>query len=144
MRYSEFNLFEDDLDLDSDLSGFVEDDADHEANAALISTLREIQFSSTHAQVPKISVEALINLVRMKPGAEAFNLETLIKARKNNETVKNIVTDIKDDENGSKYVFIASPVPDEADTVGEPGEMGQTQPEKTVAGMANRALGKRS
>ena len=114
------------------------------ADGALISTLREIQFNSTHAQVPKISVEALINLVRMKPGAEAFNLETLIKARKNNETVKNIVTDIKDDENGSKYVFIASPIPDEADTVGEPGEMGQTQPEKTVAGMANRALGKRS
>lgn len=138
MRYNEFVLVEDDL------ADYVEDDADHEANDALISTLREIQFSSTHAQVPKISVEALINLVRLKPGAEAFNLETLIKARKNNETVKNIVTDIKDDENGSKYVFIASPVPDESDSVGEPGEMGQTQPEKTVAGMATRALGKRS
>lgn len=138
MRYNEFVLVEDDL------ADYIEDDADHEADGALISTLREIQFNSTHAQVPKISVEALINLVRMKPGAEAFNLETLIKARKNNETVKNIVTDIKDDENGSKYVFIASPIPDEADTVGEPGEMGQTQPEKTVAGMANRALGKRS
>ena len=53
---------------------------------------------------------------------------------------------IKDDENGSKYVFIASPQPDESDVdaAGETGEMGQTQPEKTVAGMASRALGKRS
>ena len=77
MRFSEFCLTED----EDDLSSYVEDDADHVTIDALITTLRELQYSSSHAQVPKISVEALINLVRNKPGAEAFTLETLQKAK---------------------------------------------------------------
>lgn len=142
MRFSEFAL----LSEDGDLSDFIEDDADHEANNALINTLREIQFSSDHAAVPKISVEALINLVRQQPGAEAFNLDTLVNARKNNNTVKNIVSDIKDDDNGIKYVFI-NPVENTA--LGDLGDAGdgsiaQTAPEKTVSAMANRALSSRS
>lgn len=139
MRFTEFAL----LREDGELSDYVEDDADHVANDALINTLREIQYSSDHAQVPKISVEALINLVRQQPGAEAFTLETLIKAKQNNETVKNIVANIKDDDNGIKYVFI-KPVDSDADIPGEDGEMVKTAPEKTVSSMANRALASRS
>lgn len=138
MRFTEFacRLNEDGL------AGFVEDDADHSANDALIDTLRELQFSSDHATVPKISVEALINLVRSKPGAEAFTLETLQKAKQHNEAVKSIVGNIKDDENGQKYVFI-NPVDSDVDIPGEEGEAVKTAPEKTVSSMANRALGKR-
>ena len=140
MRYTEFSeeLFE-----NGDLSEFVEDDADHAANAVLADTLREIQFSSDHAKVPKISVESLINLVRTKPGAEAFTLDTLEKSRKNDDTVKNIIDDIKDDENGIKYVFI-NPVNSDADVPGPDGDVVQTAPEKTVASMASKALDKRS
>jgi hypothetical protein len=128
---------------DPGLTDFIEDDADHEADSALCDTLREIQFSSDHAQVPKISVEALINLVKTKPGGEAFNLENLLKAKKNNDVVKNIITDIKDDENGIKYVFIA-PVNSDIDSEGDGEGVAQTAPEKTVSSMANRALGSRS
>jgi hypothetical protein len=139
MRFSEFAR-----PLNEDgLAGFVEDDADHAANDALIDTLRELQFSSDHATVPKISVEALINLVRSKPGAEAFTLETLQKAKQHNEAVKSIVGNIKDDENGQKYVFI-NPVDTDVEVPGEAGEAVKTPPEKTVSSMANRALGKRS
>lgn len=139
-----FNEFKRRLNEAGDLSDFVEDDADHAANDALINTLREIQYSSDHAAVPKISVEALINLVRQQPGAEAFNLDTLVNARKNNDTVKNIVTDIKDDDQGTKYVFINPAEPAMTGAVGGEGEVGQTQPEKTVSAMANRALSSRS
>ena len=139
MRFSEFCLTED----EDDLSSYVEDDADHVAIDALITTLRELQYSSSHAQVPKISVEALINLVRNKPGAEAFTLETLQKAKQHNEAVKSIVANIKDDENGTKYVFI-NPVDTDVEVPGEDGEAVKTAPEKTVTAMANRALSNRS
>jgi hypothetical protein len=141
MRFKEFKQR---LTEAGDLADFVEDDADHAANDALINTLREIQYSSDHAAVPKISVEALINLVRQQPGAEAFNLDTLVNARKNNDTVKNIVTDIKDDDQGTKYVFINPAEPAMPGGVGGEGEVGQTAPEKTVSSMANRALSSRS
>ena len=140
MRFREFKQR---LNEAGDLADFVEDDADHAANDALINTLREIQYSSDHAAVPKISVEALINLVRQQPGAEAFNLDTLVNARKNNDTVKNIVTDIKDDDQGTKYVFINPAEPAMPGGVGGVGEVGQTAPEKTVSSMANRALSSR-
>ena len=139
MRFSEFKR----LNEDFDITEFIEDDADHEANGALVDTLREIQFSSDHAQVPKISVEALINLVRTKPGGEAFNLESLAAAKKNNEAVGNIVADIKDDENGIKYVFI-NPVNSDAELPAGDAEVTKTAPEKTVSAMANRALDSRA
>ena len=140
MRFREFKL---QLREDGDLSHFVEDDADHLANDALIDTLRELQYSSDHAAVPKISVEALINLVRSNPGAEAFTLDTLQKAKQHNEAVKSIIANIRDDENGQKYVFI-NPVDSDVEVPGEDGEVSKTAPEKTVSAMANRALSSRS
>lgn len=137
MRFTEF------VTEGFNLSDIIEDDADHEADSALIDTLREIQFSADHAQVPKISVEALINLVRTKPGGEAFNLQTLENSKKNNDTVKNFVSDIKDDENGIKYVFITPVEPNDELSPDEGGPV-QTAPEKTVSAMAKSALSKRS
>jgi hypothetical protein len=147
MRFKEFQpLLEDEFDMGGDLGDFIEDDADHEADAALIDTLREIQFSAGDKKIPKITVTALMNLVQNKPGGEAFDLNALEKAKQNNEAVKNIIKSIEDDNNGVKYIFINPPEPID----GIEGEgptntsAGQTAPEKTVSAMANRALGSRS
>ena len=139
MRFSEI------ITEDYYLSEFIEDDADIEADAALVDTLREIQFSSNHAQVPKISAEALINLVRTKPGAEAFTMDTLKKAKQYNDAVKNIVADIKEDGDGVLKVFINPVEPnEETPEIGADGEAVKTAPEKTVSAMAKSALAKRS
>lgn len=123
-----------------DLSDLIEDDTDHEALDQLISTLREIQFSADHAEIPKISVEALINLVNSKPGGESFDFDALNSAKQNNEAVKNIIGDIKDDERGIKYVFIKPAEPDEeTPETGSDSEAVKTAPEKTVSSMAKRA-----
>jgi hypothetical protein len=140
MRFKEIFSLKEGLDL----AEFIEDDADQEADAALLNTLREIQFSSDHAQIPKISAEALINLVKTKPGGESFNLESLMSARKNNEAVKNIVGNIQDNDQGIKYVFIRPADDTENATFGQDGEQIKTAPEKTVASMAKSALAKRT
>lgn len=149
MRFKEFQLYEDDFGMGGDLDDFIEDDADHEADAALVDTLREIQFSSADKKIPKITVTALMNLVKNKPGGEAFDLNALEKAKANNEAAKSIIKSIEDDENGVKYVFINPPEPIdgiEGEVGGEEGAGGvsKTAPEKTVASMANRALSSRS
>jgi len=149
MRYKEFALFEDDLDMGDNISAHIEDDADHEADAALIDTLREIQFSAGDKKIPKIAVTALMNLVKNKPGGEAFDLNALEKAKSNNDTVKEMIKSIDDNEDGVKYVFINPPEPIEGpeSDIGGPGGAGggaQTAPEKTVSAMANRALSSRS
>lgn len=126
-----------------DLSELIEDDADSQVEELLATTLREIQFSAEHAQVPKISVEALINLVKMKPGGEAFTLEELKKVHQNSDMIKNMIASIKDDDSGVKYVFIR-PVDSDMDVDSDSdAEAVKTPPEKTVSSMANRALGKR-
>ena len=139
MRIREI-IFEDD-----DLSHLVQDDSDEEINYVLADTLRELQMQSGHAKIPKISVEALINLVKMKPGGEAFGLEALQKASKNDDTVKNLIADIKDDQHGVKFVFInpVDPVDDNEFTDNDDHDAVKTQPEKTVGKMAKRALSKR-
>ena len=149
MRFHEFRLDEDDFGMGGELGDFIEDDADHEADAALVDTLREIQFSAGDKKLPKITVTALMNLVKNKPGGEAFDLNALEKAKQNNEAVKSIVKSIEDDDNGVKYVFINPPEPIdglEGEVGGDTGEggMAKTAPEKTVASMASRALSSRS
>ena len=146
MRFTEFRLDED--DFGNDLGDFIEDDADHEADAALIDTLREIQFSAADKKIPKIIVTALMNLVKNKPGGEAFDLNALEKAKQNNEAAKSIIKNIEDDESGVKYVFINPPEPidgleGEVGGGGDMGSDGPTAPEKTVSQMASRALSSR-
>jgi hypothetical protein len=148
MRFTEFRpLYEDDFDQDGGIGDYVEDDADHEADNALIDTLREIQFSSSDKKIPKIAVGALINLVKNKPGGEAFDLNALEKARKNNEAVKEMIKNVEDNEEGVKYVFI-NPIEPLDSPEGEAGgggdQAGMSAPEKTVSSMANRALSSRT
>ena len=56
-----------------------------------------------------------------------------------------LITDIKDDENGVKYVYLKTFDDDGFGDTGEIGDTtGKTAPEKTVSQMAGRALGNRS
>jgi hypothetical protein len=126
-----------------DLGELIEDDADNQSIEILADTLREIQFSAQHAQIPKISMEALINLVKMKPGGEAFTMEALKQAQQSNDLIKNIIASIKDDDTGVKYVYI-KPINDDLDIDSETdADAVRTPPEKTVDSMAKRALNKR-
>jgi hypothetical protein len=147
MRFNEFRpLLED--DFGDDIGDYVEDDADQEADAALINTLRELQFSAGDKKVPKVAVGALLNLVKTKPGGEAYDLNALLKAKTNNETVKAMIKNIEDNNEGVKYVFLNPIEPIDGaegeEGAGADGTAGMTAPEKTVAGMANRAMGARS
>jgi hypothetical protein len=147
MRFNEFNpLLED--DLGDEIGDYVEDDADQEADNALIMTLRELQFSAGDKKVPKVAVSALLNLVKTKPGGEAFDLNALVKAKSNNETVKAMIKNIEDNNEGVKYVFLNPIEPIEGaegeEGGGADGTAGMTAPEKTVSGMANRAMSSRS
>jgi hypothetical protein len=148
MRFNEFRpLLEDDFGVGDEMGDYVEDDADQEADDALINTLRELQFSAGDKKVPKVAVSALLNLVKMKPGGEAFDLNALDKAKQHNETVKSLIKNIEDNDQGVKYVFLnpVEPIDGPAGEVGGgDGTAGMTAPEKTVSGMANRALSSRS
>ena len=83
-------------------------------------------------------------MVQGMSGSEAFNLEALLAAFKTNDTVKNFIKDITDDDNGTKYVYLQANAEDDYSAV--PGDMNapRTPPEKTVGAMARSALANRS
>jgi hypothetical protein len=137
MRYREFALFENPIDTGEDLSSYVEDDADHEADNALIDVLRRIQFSG--AKMPKITVAALLNLVKNEPGGEAFDKNALEKAKSNNEAVKELIKNIEADNNGIEYVFLKPPEPVEGE-LGQDGAPADSEKSANiVSSMASRA-----
>lgn len=118
---------------------------------SVLDTLRN-RFSDAREE-PKIRLDALINMVRATPGSEMFNVDSLSSAYKNNSAVKNIITGVKDDGTGVKYVFIRPSLGDlrssDININNEPmtglgGEELETQPERTVGKMAKRAAKKRS
>jgi hypothetical protein len=124
-------------------AAMIEDEADDRGDANLIAALSFLQNRSADQHlVPKIRVDALINMIK-NTGVEEFNLASLLDAFKTNDTVKNLVKDIKDDENGSKYVYLNS-VGDDAESA-MPGDMNapRSPPEKIVGSMAKSALAKR-
>lgn len=132
---------------ESDIDDMIEDEAETRGDSVLITTLEELRNRAHGHSVPRVRVDSLVNLVKRLPGGEMFNAEALESARKSNEAVKNLISDIKDDENGIKYVYL-SPVED-AFGGEETGDAtadaaNKTAPEKTVSSMANRALGNRS
>lgn len=142
MRYHEIVNESDDID------DMIEDEADTRGDGVLLTVLEELRNRARGHSVPRIRVYSLVNLIKNTPGGEMFNAEALESARKSNDAVKNLIADIKDDENGVKYVYL-SPVQDDFGDetgAGEVGgeKVGQTAPEKTVSSMANRALSSRS
>lgn len=125
----------------------IEDEADVRGDRNLADVLETLRFQAhdTH-DVPMIRVESLINMVRELPGTEMFTVENLMDAYKSNETIKNLVKDIKDNKDGIKYVYLTT-FADEPetgdDTLATAGDQ-IANPEKTVDSMAKRALSKRS
>jgi hypothetical protein len=156
MRYKEFarQINEGPLDTPEDLSNYddvsshVEDDADHESWAALADVLRRVQANSEHASIPKISVPALVNMVK-NAGSEAFNKDVLEKAKKVNnakgnpalEYIQNTIDKIEPNDQGIEYVFINPIEAMDDGTGGEGGEMSADKAASTVSQMAKRAAG---
>jgi hypothetical protein len=125
------------------IDDLIEDEAQDPAILNLIDILDQWRFRSGNLHtVPKIRASSLINLVQKD--SPQFNLATLEQARTNNELLKNLIKDIKDDEAGVKYVYLNSGTGDDDSEMGI-GDMNapRTPPEKIVGSMAKSALAKR-
>ena len=122
----------------------LEDEADGRGDANLLTTIEFLRNRAhdTHIQ-PRIRVDSLINLVQ-GTGEQQFNLENLLDAYKNNQDVKNLIKDIKDDSNGVKYVYLEPFADDQEDMEFDGDSSPKTAPERTVDSMAKSALAKRS
>jgi hypothetical protein len=122
----------------------------------LVDSLESVRnrFQDT-GEEPKISLRALVNMVRNMPGSEMFNVDSLKSIYEKSDTVKNLIASVKDDEGGAKTVFIKSAVTayDDPDLdinngiTGSGSDSGSSDsisgPEKTVDKMAKRAASKR-
>lgn len=122
----------------------LEDEADGRGDANLITTVEFLRNRAhdTHVQ-PRIRADSLINLVQTT-GEQAFTLENLLDAYKNNQQLKGLIKDIKDDSNGVKYVYLQPFADDNEFAAMSDTEAPRTAPEKTVDAMAKSALANRS
>ena len=122
----------------------IEDEAESRGDSNLIAALSFLQNRSANQHlVPKVRADSLINMVK-NTGVNEFNLESLLNAHKTNDSVKSLIKDIKDDENGTKYIYLQSRTEDTNDT--DVGDMSapRAPAEKVVGSMAKSALAKRS
>jgi hypothetical protein len=127
------------------IDGLVEDEAQDPAILSLIDILDQWRFRSGNLHtVPKIRASSLINLVQKD--SPQFNLATLEQARTNNELLKNLIKDIKDDDAGVKYIYLTPTPGEEESSETELGDTGapQAPAEKIVGSMAKSALANRS
>lgn len=125
-------------------ASIIEDEAESRGDSNLIAALSFLQNRSANQHlVPKVRADALINMVK-NTGVEEFNLDSLMNAHKTNDAVKELIKDIKDDENGTKYIYLNSKSEDSLEV--EPGDMSapRAPAEKVVGSMAKSALAKRS
>lgn len=108
----------------------------------LVSTIETLR-----SKTDQIRVDSLVNLVRKRSGSEMFNIDILVDAFENNPTVKNLITDISDDDSGVKYAHLKSLTSDENDiikhNIGSDSPGGSRNPQDTVKSMAKRATNKR-
>jgi hypothetical protein len=122
----------------------IEDEAESRGDSNLIAALSFLQNRSANQHlVPKVRADSLINMVK-NTGVNEFNLESLLNAHKTNDSVKSLIKDIKDDENGTKYIYLQSRTDDTYDT--DVGDMSapRAPAEKVVGSMAKSALAQRS
>ena len=132
-----------DIIVEDQIDDMLEDEADGRGDANLITTLEFLRNRAhdTHVQ-PRVRADSLINLVQ-KTGQQQFTLENLIDAYSDNENIKALVKDIKDDSTGVKYVYL-QPFADDSEMAAVGDENApRTAPEKTVDAMAKSALAKR-
>jgi len=134
MRLNEF-VYDEDI---------IEDEADARGDMDLITTLEFLRNQSAGKHlVPRVRVDSLINMINMHSDSETFSNSSLMNAFKTNEVVKNLIANIKDDENtGIKYVYL-TPMDDSDDLAGD-AEAVKSEPEKVVSSMANKAIANRS
>ena len=136
MRASEF-IFENTVENEG-----LEDAADFRGDENIIDVLGTLKAQSkdTHTE-PRIRLDSFVNLVRDLPGTEMFTAKNLKDAVKSNPQVKELVKDVKDDDQGVTYVYIST----EDDSIDSlDSTMPTADPEKTVGSMAKRALNNRS
>lgn len=133
-----------DIIVEDAIDDMLEDEAEGRGDANLITTLEFLRNRAhdTHVQ-PRVRADSLINLVQTT-GDQQYTLENLLDSYKDNENVKNLIKDIKDDSNGIKYVYL-QPFADDSEMadIGD-GSAPRTAPEKTVNAMAKSALANRS
>lgn len=132
-----------DIIVEDHIDDMLEDEADGRGDANLITTLEFLRNRAhdTHVQ-PRVRADSLINLVQ-KTGEQQFTLENLLDAYSDNENIKALVKDIKDDSTGVKYVYL-QPFADDSEIAAVGDENApRTAPEKTVDAMAKSALAKR-
>jgi hypothetical protein len=133
-----------DIIVEDHIDAMIEDEADGRGDANLITMLEFLRNRAhdTHVQ-PRVRADSLINLVQ-KTGEQQFTLENLLDAYSDNENIKALVKDIKDDSTGVKYVYL-QPFADDSELAAVGDENApRTAPEKTVDAMAKSALAKRS
>jgi len=100
------------------------------------------------SETDQIRVDNLIKMVRKQPGSEMFNVDLLQTAKTNDSRVKNIITDIKNNEDGVPYVYFkqynddTSVVPNTADQSAL-NSVPTTSDQSTVTLMAKRARARR-
>ena len=120
----------------------IEDEAETRGDASLVTALETLRSEAeqSDAVTPRVKVDTVIQRVRAIPGSEAFNYAALDAAKKDNDTVKSIIKDIKDDpKTGEKYVYL-TPAENTVDDLGmDGGQAGDAN--KIVSGMAKRAIG---
>ena len=113
---------------------------DKSSNSNLVSTL-----SGLRAKTDQVRVDSLVNMVRKQPGSEMFNIDLLLTAVKEDPVIQNLVSEIKPDDTGVKYVYLKQLSADDdetGDSVITPPDQatgGQANPQQTVATMAKRA-----
>lgn len=127
------------------IDDIIEDEADSRGDGNLANVLETLRNRShdTH-DVPMVRVDSLISMVRKMPGSEMFTVENLMDAYKTNETIKNLIKDIKDNKDGVKYVYLTRFADDPGSTDLDATAGSVPDPEKTIDSMAKRALAKRS
>jgi hypothetical protein len=126
------------------IDDMIEDEAEGRGDANLITTLEFLRNRAhdTHVQ-PRVRADSLINLVQTT-GNQQFTLENLLDSYRDNENIKSLIKDIKDDSTGVKYVYLV-PFADDSEVAGMGDEFApRTPPERTVDSMAKSALAKRS
>jgi len=132
-----------DVIVEDQIDDMLEDEAEGRGDANLITTLEFLRNRAhdTHVQ-PRVRADSLINLVQTT-GDQQFTLENLLDAYSDNENIKALIKDIKDDSTGVKYVYL-QPFADDSEMAAIGDENApRTAPEKTVDAMAKSALAKR-
>lgn len=104
----------------------------------LITVLNFIKNRAADQNVaPKINTVSLINMVK-NTGVESFSYNDLVSANDNNDTVKNLIKSMSNDE-----VILNSDNAEDVSTDDQENNAGKN-PQDTVDTMAKRAANKRS